>query len=96
MSADDQMATAENLRAWFVADPQSDRIRFTAAGREVLAADMALAGIDIRRIRTRTQALAALERVSDHRMARLASFRGQHPLLDAILAPLFEDGPTSC
>lgn len=96
MSADDQTATAENLRAWFVADPQSDRIRFTAAGREGLAVDMARAGIDIRQIRTKPQALAALERVSGQRMARLASCRGQHPLLDAILAPLFEDGPTPC
>ena len=83
-----------NPRSWYVADAGSDRIRFTAAGRDALAEDLAKAGIDIRTLRTKAQALAALEVLSEQSMARLASFRGQHPLLDEILAPLFDE-PTA-
>ena len=78
-------------RRWYRADTASDRLRFTAAGRAALAVDLAHVGIDIRQVHTKAHALAALEQVSEERMARLASFRGQHPLLDEILAPLFDD-----
>lgn len=80
-----------NPRRWYVADAGSDRIRFTATGRAALAAELARAGIDLRQLRTRRQALGALEVLSARSTDRLASFRGQHPLLDEILAPLFAD-----
>lgn len=79
-----------NPRRWYVADVGSDRIRFTAAGHAALAADLAKAGIDIRRIRTRRQAQAALDVLSERTMEELASFLGEDPVLDAILASLFE------
>lgn len=84
----------DDKRRWFIADTNSDRIRFTAVGHQALAADLARAGIDIRQIRTRTQARAALDRSFENTIERLASFRGEHPLLDAILAPLFEEDST--
>ncbi len=87
----DQTATADHPRAWYVADTATDRIRFTAAGHDALAVDLAKAGIDIRQVRTKAQGLAAIEALSEQSMDRLASLRGQHPLLDAILAPLFDD-----
>ncbi len=78
-------------RRWYVADTASDRIRFTAAGRAALAVELAQAGIDIRTLRTQAQVLAALAVLSDRAVEQLASCRGQHPLLDEILAPLFDD-----
>ena len=78
-------------RRWYVADTASDRIRFTAAGRAALTVELAHVGIDIRTLRTQAQVLAALAALSDRTDEQLASFRGQHPLLDEILAPLFDD-----
>ena len=60
-----------------------------------LAADLARVGIDIRQIRTRTQALAALELSSEQALDQLAAYATADPKLGAILAPLFEeDCPT--
>ena len=84
----------DDKRQWFIADADSDRIRFTAMGHQHLAADLRRVGIDIRQIRTRAQARAALELSSAESMNRLASFLGEHPLLDAILAPLFQEDAT--
>lgn len=53
--------------------------------------ELAHAGIDIRTLRTQAQVLAALAVLSERTVEQLASFRGQHPLLDEILAPLFDD-----
>jgi len=85
------MNSNDDKRQWFIAEVGSDRIRFTAMGHQHLAADLAKVGIDIRQIRTRTQARAALDRSCADAIEQLASFRGEHPLLDAILAPLFKD-----
>ena len=78
-------------RRWYVADTASDRLRFTAAGRAALTVELAHVGIDIRTLRTQAQVLAALAVLSERTVEQLASFRGQHPLLDEILAPLFDD-----
>lgn len=78
-------------RRWYLADTASDRLRFTAAGRAALAVELAQAGIDIRTLRTQAQVLAALTVLSERTVEQLASCRGQHPLLDEILAPLFDD-----
>jgi len=78
-------------RRWYVADTASDRLRFTAAGRAALTVELAHVGIDIRTLRTQAQVRAALAALSDRTDEQLASFRGQHPLLDEILAPLFDD-----
>ena len=85
----------DDKRQWFIADADSDRIRFTAMGHQHLAADLRRVGIDIRQIRTRTQALAALELSSEQALDQLAAYATADPKLGAILAPLFEeDCPT--
>ena len=83
----------DDKRRWFIADTNSDRIRFTAVGHQALAADLARAGIDIRQIRTRTQARAALDRSFEHSLDQLAAYAAADPKLGAILAPLFEEEP---
>lgn len=81
-------------RRWFIADTASDRIRFTAAGHQALAADLAKVGIDIRQIRTRAQARAALDVLSQNHLEQLAAYAAADPKLGAILAPLFDPPET--
>ncbi|MDS4068111.1 MAG: hypothetical protein RKO24_00650 [Candidatus Competibacter sp.] len=95
MTAEPTAPHPTDIHHWFVEVAGTDRIRFTAAGHRALAADLARVGIDIRQIRTRTQALAALELSSEQALDQLAAYATADPKLGAILAPLFEeDCPT--
>ena len=60
-------------------------------GQGVRTTWAALLAEEMRQRATDPQARAALDRSCADAIEQLASFRGEHPLLDAILAPLFKD-----
>ena len=83
----------DDQRGWFIADTDSDRIRFTATGRAALGARFARAGIDLDQIDTLTKAQAAAAQVSHQALqARAAHLKGLDPALDAVMAGLPEWG----
>jgi hypothetical protein len=57
--------SARDYHECFVEDPKTGRIRFTAKGLAAFRSQLARAGIDIRRIRTRDEFRAACRR-SEH------------------------------
>ena len=79
--------------AYFLLDPASGRLRFTAAGRRVLGPRFARAGIDLRALKTLAQARAAAAEVAHRELRTLASeLKGRDPALDAAMAELPEWG----
>ena len=76
---------------FFLLDPATGRLRFTATGRRALGPRFARAGIDMRRIKTLTQARAAAAEVTRQELHALAAdLKGADPLLDAVMAELPE------
>ena len=71
----------------YLQDPDSGLVRFTSEGIRHLGPPMARAGYDIRKIRTKAEALAALEACCANDYRKVAEeIRGKNPELDRIMA----------
>ncbi|MEZ5577344.1 MAG: hypothetical protein R3F44_17645 [Candidatus Competibacteraceae bacterium] len=78
---------------YYLLDPVTGRLRFTATGRRVLGPRFARAGIDLRSLKTLAQARAAAAEVAHQElMALAADLKGRDPALDAVMAELPEWG----
>ncbi|HRE08988.1 MAG TPA: hypothetical protein PKX00_25440 [Opitutaceae bacterium] len=78
---------------YFLCDPATGRLRFTATGRRMLGPRFARAGIDLQTLKTLEQARAAAAEVAHQElMALAAELKGRDPALDAAMAPLPEWG----
>lgn len=78
---------------FFLLDPATGRLRFTATGRRALGPRFARAGIDLQTLKTLEHARAAAAEVSHRELRALASdLKGRDPALDAAMAELPEWG----
>ncbi len=78
---------------YFLLDPDTGRLRFTATGREALGGRFARAGIDLKQLKTLEQARAAAAHVTHREMQALAAeLKGRDPALDAVMTALPEWG----
>lgn len=78
---------------YYLLDPVTGRLRFTATGRRVLGPRFARAGIDLRSLKTLAQARAAAAEVAHQElMALAADLKDRDPALDAVMAKLPEWG----
>ena len=78
---------------YYLLDPVTGRLRFTATERRVLGPRFARAGIDLRSLKTLAQARAAAAEVAHQElMALAADLKGRDPALDAVMAELPEWG----
>lgn len=76
---------------YFLLDPATGRLRFTATGRQVLGPRFARAGIHLQTLKTLEQARAAAAEVAHRELQALAAdLKGRDPALDAALAELPE------
>ncbi|HPE74091.1 MAG TPA: hypothetical protein PK018_18275 [Candidatus Competibacter sp.] len=76
---------------YYLLDPVTGRLRFTATGRRVLGPRFARAGIDLQSLKTLAQARAAAAEATRQELQALAADRkGADPLLDAVMAELPE------
>ena len=72
---------------YYLLDPVTGRLRFTATGRQVLGPRFARAGIDLRSLKTLAQARAAAVEVAHQElMALAADLTGRDPALDTVMA----------
>lgn len=78
---------------YYLHDPATGRLRFTATGRRALGPRFARAGIDLKSINTLDQARAAAAEVAHRELRALAAdLKGRDPALDAAMAELPEWG----
>lgn len=76
---------------YFLLDPATGRLRFTATGRRALAPRFARAGVDLRQITTLDHAKVAAVQVTHQEMRALAAeLKGRDPVLDQAMAELPE------
>ena len=76
---------------YYLLDPVTGRLRFTATGRQVLGPRFARAGIDLRSLETLAQARAAAAEVAHQELIAAAhELKGRDPALDAVMAELPE------
>ena len=82
-----------NIRQYFIEDPTSGAIRFTAKGIEHFRDRFAKAGIDIRAIRTVTQFCDAHQKWLDGEFA-VAAINNKNPVIDSLFAdfPPYKEG----
>jgi hypothetical protein len=67
-------------------DPESDKIRITRSGRELVSKDFALVGVDARTIKTKKEFFYAINAMLDMNIHNPAtSARGEDPVLDEVL-----------
>jgi len=84
-------ARRKNMSAYFLLDPATGRLRFTATDRQALGPRFARAGIHLETLKTLAQARAAAAEVSHQEMQALAAeLKGRDPALDAVMAALPE------
>lgn len=77
----------------FVENPATGHLRFTRKGIEILGPKFAKVGIDIRTIKTRSEARSAAEKYSDYALRDLA-LNSTNKTIDDILCdlPPYQDG----
>ena len=83
----------DNIRQFFIEDPASGAVRFTARGLEHFRDRFAKAGIDIRAIRTMTQFCDAHQKCFDGEFA-VAAINNKNPAIDSLFAdfPPYKEG----
>ena len=80
-------------KPFFIEEPGTDRIRFTAHGIERLRARFAAAGIDIRDVKTKQEARRAVEASQYVVLDEIAQLAEGDEVLEEIIAPLLP-GPS--
>lgn len=80
------MAETDDVRRYFLHDPQTGRYRLSPSGREYIGKDMARLGFDPRKSYSREQMLEIVKRRFGLQMEAFASeAKGTDPELDAVL-----------
>lgn len=80
----------EDIRQCFIRDPNSNKIRFTAVGKQKFAQRFARRGFDIASIKTSDQFVTALNATTSAELTELRDDKNSEPALKEMLTRVID------